>query len=484
MHKNKKSKPKTLEEEGAANMAHLQHIVRCIASGFRENFITTADFENDERTFNDRTLTFANRIPGFNDLSQLDKNLLCELATTRIGVIVKAFHAANGGRRFCDADKQQKPKIAAYFKKLVNVAGLRDPLQVENIQEQCLEALHVQVQASTCRQSNVFAKLLITLSEAWSIGILRTMENNGFQSMDINKVSDSRQSDSSPPPPPVPPRNCIGYAEQSNAASGSFWSGLQRNAYGFYPYQYGGWQDVSFGGYQGQWKPPYVLPYCCNWPIFRAAQEGISPVLSMVSAVAETATCLTGLVDSVFYTVNNVVTAVSCTLKKLGTVAKCWLIIVVQLKQQIERALIFCLSKLCLRHTNFDDGRKKGRSIGKSRSDGIDVVLFVISISGMLLLLSKLWQLLRSLLRPSKWMIGEGEHYKAVALYKFEAVLPSELSFEVGQMLKIAPKEKQPAIRGWLLATSDGKNSGLVPANYIKIIDRVQQENGKKILTI
>ncbi len=41
-----------------------------------------------------------------------------------------------------------------------------------------------------------------------------------------------------------------------------------------------------------------------------------------------------------------------------------------------------------------------------------------------------------------------------------------------GQVIKIAPKEVQQLNRllatNWLLATSDGKNVGLVPCNYIK----------------
>ncbi|VDN58519.1 unnamed protein product [Dracunculus medinensis] len=58
-----------------------------------------------------------------------------------------------------------------------------------------------------------------------------------------------------------------------------------------------------------------------------------------------------------------------------------------------------------------------------------------------------------------------------LALYDFEARASDELTFSAGQILRIAPKEKQPAIRGWILgSTNDGKNIGLIPMNYIDIV--------------
>lgn len=62
----------------------------------------------------------------------------------------------------------------------------------------------------------------------------------------------------------------------------------------------------------------------------------------------------------------------------------------------------------------------------------------------------------------------------------FQAKMRNELSFAAGQQLILAPKDQQPSVSGWLLA-SNGKNAGLVPANYIKIIglrsSQPQQDN-------
>lgn len=45
------------------------------------------------------------------------------------------------------------------------------------------------------------------------------------------------------------------------------------------------------------------------------------------------------------------------------------------------------------------------------------------------------------------------------------------MSFRAGDILRLAPKGKQPRIRGWLLGTVDGISEGVVPANYVKVSD-------------
>lgn len=69
----------------------------------------------------------------------------------------------------------------------------------------------------------------------------------------------------------------------------------------------------------------------------------------------------------------------------------------------------------------------------------------------------------------SLWTKELGPHYVAKSLYTFAASSSTEMSLSPNQRVIVAPKELQPAIRGWLLAF-DGKVTGLVPANYIEII--------------
>ncbi|NXI84318.1 PEX13 protein, partial [Rhipidura dahli] len=72
----------------------------------------------------------------------------------------------------------------------------------------------------------------------------------------------------------------------------------------------------------------------------------------------------------------------------------------------------------------------------------------------------------------SNWASGEDDHVVGRAEYDFNALSEEEISFRAGDMLRLAPKEQQPKIRGWLLASCDGQTTGLVPANYIKILGK------------
>ena len=94
-----------------------------------------------------------------------------------------------------------------------------------------------------------------------------------------------------------------------------------------------------------------------------------------------------------------------------------------------------------------------------------------------------LWKVLSSIESLNKddslWMSGKIDHFIAVSEHDFDAVNVDELSFRKGQRITIAPKEYQPKLRGWLLASVDGKTPGIVPANYIKILGKKIGEKSK-----
>lgn len=87
-----------------------------------------------------------------------------------------------------------------------------------------------------------------------------------------------------------------------------------------------------------------------------------------------------------------------------------------------------------------------------------------------------IWKLLRSAEgaedNASNWATGEDDHVVARAEYDFTAASEEEISLQAGEMLNLAPKEQQPRVRGWLLASVDGQTTGLVPANYVKVLGR------------
>ncbi|KAG7171671.1 Peroxisomal membrane protein PEX13-like [Homarus americanus] len=106
----------------------------------------------------------------------------------------------------------------------------------------------------------------------------------------------------------------------------------------------------------------------------------------------------------------------------------------------------------------------------KASKSSWPIVMFLAVVFGGPYLI---WRLLSSLAptiaKNRNWLQGRGEHYAAVAKYNFEAGNRNELTFRAGQALFLAPKDQQPNVRGWLLA-SNKNQCGLVPANYIKIL--------------
>lgn len=81
-----------------------------------------------------------------------------------------------------------------------------------------------------------------------------------------------------------------------------------------------------------------------------------------------------------------------------------------------------------------------------------------------------IYQLQKPAPNSSKWMTQEDCHYVAEALYDFNTNQESEIPLKAGQKVIIAPKEQQPRVTDWLLATTNGKKAGLIPMNYIKIV--------------
>lgn len=66
--------------------------------------------------------------------------------------------------------------------------------------------------------------------------------------------------------------------------------------------------------------------------------------------------------------------------------------------------------------------------------------------------------------------IGTSDHVLARVEFDFVGEAEDELTVSAGSIIKVAPREKQPRMRGWLLATVDGEQEGIIPANYVKVI--------------
>ncbi|KAI1287616.1 Peroxisomal membrane protein PEX13 [Halotydeus destructor] len=104
------------------------------------------------------------------------------------------------------------------------------------------------------------------------------------------------------------------------------------------------------------------------------------------------------------------------------------------------------------------------------RKSSWPIMIFFAVVCGTPWLIWKLLSKITGTSSPNKeWMTGTTDHYIATALYNFETQSPKEVSFKTGQQILIAPKDCQPHVRGWLLATVDGVKSGLVPVPYLKV---------------
>lgn len=89
-----------------------------------------------------------------------------------------------------------------------------------------------------------------------------------------------------------------------------------------------------------------------------------------------------------------------------------------------------------------------------------------------------IWQMLKNQEKKKQphqnppWSQGVGEHYVAKVQYDFIAQNNNDLTIGKDEEIRIAPKELQSTVRGWLLAASKSGKVGLVPANYVKIIGK------------
>ncbi|KAJ8264261.1 hypothetical protein GJAV_G00147120 [Gymnothorax javanicus] len=99
-------------------------------------------------------------------------------------------------------------------------------------------------------------------------------------------------------------------------------------------------------------------------------------------------------------------------------------------------------------------------------------LFFAVILGGPYLI----WKLLSSAEEveqiTTNWASGDDDHVVARAEFDFSAASEEEISVRAGDMLNLAPKEQQPRVRGWLLASLNGQTTGLVPANYVKVLGK------------
>jgi len=302
------------------------------------------------------------------------------------------------------------------------------------------------------------------------------------------------QSSTIPPPPPPPPRPIAGFPQQPaqlvpamnpyggyggyNPYGGSYGGGY--NMYGG-----GGMYGGGYGGYGNGGTMENSEFSRLAEQSSRSAFQSIESVVLAVSSVANMLSSTQNAVFSSFRAVIGVVEQFSRLKTQVATFALA--LSLIRIVKRIWRRLLVMLR---LRPANYASAAELAWTDASSAPTGRDwlasqpgstsptsywptAVFWLVAIGGPWLIYQCVTRMVASVQEARKWATADAEHYNAVALFDFTAASDQELSFRVNQSLRIAPKEQQPPIRGWLLASSDdGQRIGLVPINYVKIVNR------------
>ncbi|CAI4224622.1 unnamed protein product [Auanema sp. JU1783] len=284
-----------------------------------------------------------------------------------------------------------------------------------------------------------------------------------------------------PTPPPLPPRPFESYNYGSVLNGG--YMGMPNTAMGYNQdlgnigmYRNGMYPTMPYGGYGMSRDTTFAR---LAEESSRGAFESIESVVNAVTSVANMLSSTHNAVYSSFRAVIGVVEQFS-RLKMQVSSAVLSLALFKFIIKLWKKFLVF----LKLKPQNYasvveeawgDSQQPFGVDIlGSDRSQSISwptVLFWTVALGGPYVIYKFIDQMVKTVEEKRKWATGSGDHYTAETLFPFQASNEQELSFMKGDLLRIAPKEEQPRVRGWLLAsTQDGSKIGVVPINYVKVI--------------
>lgn len=264
--------------------------------------------------------------------------------------------------------------------------------------------------------------------------------------------------------------NSYGYSSPYSSNFGSMYS-----PYGYGSSLYGNRFGTGYNNYGGQEGYSQFL---------RQAEENSRPAFQSIESIVQAFASVSMMLESTFQTVHNCFRAV------LG-VADHFSRLKVNMARILSALAIFrflrymyrrLLELLRLREPGFAEEvwkeaeRNAVDVFGVSSNGGRKpapswpiFMFFAVVVGGPYMI----WKLLCSVEGATEdipeWASGEEDHVVARAEYDFDSDRVDEISFRAGDLLNLAPKELQPNIRGWLLASVDGTRVGLVPGNYVKV---------------
>lgn len=291
-----------------------------------------------------------------------------------------------------------------------------------------------------------------------------------------------------PPPVPSRPSQGVGYSSYSPGGYGGYSSPYSSGMYSS-PYSgmygYGSGMYGGYSGYGGYGYNRYGQQNYNEYNSFsRMAEESSRPAFQSIESIVGAFTSVSMMLDSTFQAVYNSFRAVIGVADNFSRMR-------IQFAQifsafALFRTLRYLYRKLLvflrLRPQGFAEEawveagdtvaqNAAASSPGGGKSSWPVLMFFAIIMGGPWLI----WKFLRATFaNPAEqgWATGTEDHFVARALYDFKGEGTDELSFQAGANLHVAPKELQPRMKGWLLASVDGKTVGIIPANYVKVLGK------------
>ncbi|KAA8584083.1 hypothetical protein FQN60_015291 [Etheostoma spectabile] len=250
--------------------------------------------------------------------------------------------------------------------------------------------------------------------------------------------------------PPLPPRPIQQAYRPAYSSFTSSYSPYGSSMYGGYsPYAYGG-GGYGMGGYSRLSNTEDAPPS----RFVQQAEESSRGAFQSIESIVQAFTSVSMMLDATFSAVYNSFRAVLDVANHLT-----------RLRSHLTRVF----SAFALVRTLRYFYRRLQRLLGR-RSDAEADDLWADSASDALATGAS--RVDGAGMEATDWASGEDDHVVARAEYDFSAASEEEISLRAGDMLNLAPKEQQPRVRGWLLASLDSQTTGLVPANYVKVLGK------------
>ncbi|KAF8361722.1 prx-13 [Pristionchus pacificus] len=301
-------------------------------------------------------------------------------------------------------------------------------------------------------------------------------------------------------PPPLPPRpsdHSMGTMQQQ--AYGGYGNGMYGGGYGQFGggmyggnYGIGGYGGMGGygGGYGGYSGGGYGMNPGMDGNFSRIAEESSRDTFRSIESVVNAVNAVANMLSSTHNAVYSSFRAVIGVVEQFGLLkgqftsllASFWIF------KMIHRIWRYLLVMLRLKPANYASSEElawsqaniplgtdmlAGHSTAGPSMNWPAAMFWLVALGGPYLIYKSITSMVAEAEKKRQWAVGTGSHYSAVTLFDFQGSSDQELSFMANESLRVAPKEEQPRMRGWLLASSkEGDRIGLVPINYVRIISR------------